>query len=314
MTDTTIEPGRRRGRVLVWLLLAPFALWALLRLTGVLDEVWPWVPLVAFTPYVAIGAVVALLLSLLSRRWTPIVVAGVTAVSLTAVALPRAFANAAPAVHGKELRVLAANLMVGQADTTDLIALVRQLKPDVLTLQELTPDARQRLDDAGLRTLLPYAVDRSREGASGSGIYASSPLTEQPLITNGVFNQARASINGMEIVSVHPCAPKLARRAACWSAGLRALPRGGGPLRILAGDFNATLDHGPVRDLLSSGYQDAGEVTGQGFTATWPQDGHVPGVVIDHVLADRRIAVRSYSVHPLKGTDHRPVFAELTLP
>lgn len=314
MTDTTIEPGRRRGRVLVWLLLAPFALWALLRLTGVLDEVWPWVPLVAFTPYVAAGAVLALLLSLLSRRWAPIVVAGVTAVALTAVALPRAFANAAPVAHGKELRVLAANLMVGQADIAGLMALVRELKPDVLTLQELTPDARERLDDAGLRKLLPHVVDRSVGGVGGSGIYSVYPVSERPLIKYGVFGQARAMINGMEFVSVHPCAPKLASRSWCWAAGLRALPRAGGPLRVLAGDFNATLDHGPVRDLLSSGYQDAGEATGQGFTATWPQDGHVPGVVIDHVLADRRIAVRSYSVHPLRGTDHRPVFAELTLP
>ncbi|GAA2791266.1 hypothetical protein GCM10020219_073200 [Nonomuraea dietziae] len=120
----------------------------------------------------------------------------------------------------------------------------------------------------------------------------------------------------IEVVSVHPCAPSHAEKMACWRSGLAALPRAGERLTVLAGDFNATLDHWPVRALLDSGYRDAADVTGQGFTATWPQQGWrpLPGVTIDHVLADRRMGVRAFSVHELSDTDHRPVFAELTLP
>jgi endonuclease/exonuclease/phosphatase (EEP) superfamily protein YafD len=72
-----------------------------------------------------------------------------------------------------------------------------------------------------------------------------------------------------------------------------------------------------VRDLLASGYRDAADVMGLGFVATWPQFGswlQSPGVTIDHVLADSRMAVRSFQVLKLDGTDHRPVFAELRLP
>jgi hypothetical protein len=36
--------------------------------------------------------------------------------------------------------------------------------------------------------------------------------------------------------------------------------------------------------------------------------------VIDHVLADKRVGVRTVSVHTIPGTDHRAVFAELVLP
>jgi endonuclease/exonuclease/phosphatase family metal-dependent hydrolase len=37
-------------------------------------------------------------------------------------------------------------------------------------------------------------------------------------------------------------------------------------------------------------------------------------VAIDHVLADARCGVRAFSVHPIPGTDHRAVLAELVLP
>jgi hypothetical protein len=32
------------------------------------------------------------------------------------------------------------------------------------------------------------------------------------------------------------------------------------------------------------------------------------------VLADRRCGVRAFSVHPIPGTDHRAVLADLVLP
>ena len=66
-----------------------------------------------------------------------------------------------------------------------------------------------------------------------------------------------------------------------------------GPVCVLLGDFNATLDHAPLRRLLGTGYRDAADVRGAGFTPTWPYDGKpVPGVTLDHVLADRRVGVR----------------------
>lgn len=81
-------------------------------------------------------------------------------------------------------------------------------------------------------------------------------------------------------------------------------------------DFNATLDHGPLRPLLDTGYVDAAAPVGAGLVGTWgPHDGDlIPPVVIDHVLVDRRIAVRDVTVHPLPGSDHRMVLAELRLP
>ncbi|WP_433359293.1 endonuclease/exonuclease/phosphatase family protein [Streptosporangium sp. CA-115845] len=308
------------GLLLVWPMVLPFAVWAVLR-TGGWTPVWQWVPLVAFTPYAAVASVIPLLLALGLRRWAAAALALVTSVVLTTAVLPRYFGDGDQPASDERLRVLAANLAVGAGDTDALMDLVRSLDPDVLALQELTPAARERLEAAGLRRRMPHLVDRAVNGVHGSGIYSRHPITEQPLIALGRFRQARGVIrhpsgHEVEVVSVHPCAPRYDYKVRCWDEGLRALPRAGGQLRVLAGDFNATLDHGLVRDLLGSGYRDAADVTGNGLIPTWPQQGWepLPGVTIDHVLADSRMAVNSFSVHPLPDTDHRPVFAELGLP
>ncbi|WP_433510305.1 endonuclease/exonuclease/phosphatase family protein [Nonomuraea sp. CA-143628] len=305
--------------VLVWLVVAPFAVWAALRVSPY-DGLWPWVPIVAFTPYAAAASVLALALAGALRRWVAGAVALVTVAALALTVLPRWFADGEPAAGGRTLRVLAANLMVGSADTAGLMDLVARLRPDLLTLQELTPKAAAALERAGLRKALPQAVVRALPGVGGSGVYSRYPLTAGPAIQFGAFGQARAVLTEpggtkIEVVSVHPCAPKYEGRTPCWQQGLVALPRGGGAARVLAGDFNATLDHVPMRDLLAAGYRDAADVTGRGFTATyWPSGGRAPGVVIDHVLASAGMGVRAFSVESLANTDHRPVFAELTLP
>ncbi|MFS1299610.1 endonuclease/exonuclease/phosphatase family protein [Streptosporangium longisporum] len=304
----------------VWLAVLPCAVWAVLRAGG-WTPVWQWVPLVAFTPYVAAASVLPLLIALGLRRRAAAALALVASVVLAATVLPRHFGDTAHPASDGRLRVLAANLAVGAGDTDALMRLVRSLGPDVLALQEVTPAARGRLEKAGLRESMPHVVDRAVEGVRGSAVYSRHPITENPMIELGGFRQARGVVrhpsgHEIEVVSVHPCAPRFGRRVPCWDAGLRALPRAGGRLRVLAGDFNATLDHRQVRDLLGSGYRDAADVTGHGLTPTWPQQGWspVPGVTIDHVLADSRMAVRAFGVHALANTDHRPVFAELGLP
>lgn len=301
--------------------MVPFALWAGVRLSG-FEPDWPWVPVVAYTPYATVAAVASGLLAALLRRWAAGTAALVAVLALTPVVLPRALADGNPDADGPALRVLAANLLVGRADTAELMGLIERLRPDVLALQEFTPDAMRRLDDAGIRKTLPHAVTQPLPGVGGSAVYARHPLEAGQMINIGGFGQARAWLEHpggarIEIVSVHPCAPKRYGRQPCWQAGLEALPRGDGELRVLAGDFNATLDHLPMRDLLAAGYRDAADVMGKGFEATWPQYGSLvqsPGVTIDHVLVDERMAVRAFEVLSLDDTDHRPVFAELRLP
>ncbi|WP_283137468.1 endonuclease/exonuclease/phosphatase family protein [Rhizohabitans arisaemae] len=310
--------------LMLWLGVMPFAVWAALRL-GDFETGFTWVQLVPFTPYVAVASLIPVVLALgLRRRWTLFGALVVTA-TLAGAVLPRALPDMNPAAAGPGLRVLAANLALGEVPPERIVELVRRQRADVLALQELTPGAVAALRKAGLTTLLPYRLVRAAAGGGGSGVYARHPVrAEHPAIEIGGFRQVRAllSVPGgppVEVVSVHPCAPSAADRHECWAAGLRALPPAdpSSPVRILAGDFNATLDHRILRDLISTGYRDAADVIGDGLTATWPYGDWptpIPWVTLDRVLADRRVAVQDFGVFPLPGGDHRAVFAALTLP
>ena len=88
-----------------------------------------------------------------------------------------------------------------------------------------------------------------------------------------------------------------------------------GPVRVLAGDFNATLDHVGLRRLLNSGYVDAADQVGAGLNPTWPSGAlWPPPVAIDHVLVDDRCPVDTFSVVDVPGSDHRAVVSRFVVP
>ena len=309
-------------RMLVaWALAAACAGWAALRLLG-LERGFPLVPLVAYTPFVAAGAVAVVVVAVLLRRRGAALVAGLVAVALAVTVAPRALGGpSSPAGEpGPTLRVLTANMRFGAGSAESLVALVRATRADVLSVQELTPDLVRRLDAAGLGEVMPHYVLSARDGGSGTGLYARMPLAEGPG-TQGTLSlmvAARPQIRGappVEIVAVHAAAPNRGR-IGDWRHDLRALPPAAtNPLRILPGDFNATLDHVELRRLLDTGYEDAAAQVGEGLRPTWPRGRRIPPpVTIDHVLADERCGVRGVSVHTIPGTDHRAVFAVLQLP
>ncbi|MFD2768120.1 endonuclease/exonuclease/phosphatase family protein [Micromonospora eburnea] len=328
MTDEE-RSAARKGRnhriatAACWLAVAPAAAWAALRLAG--SDRGPLVQAVAFTPYVAAGSLLPLVLALALRRWAAAVVAALTALALIGAVAPRAVAAPQPAAGGPTLRLLTANLLKGSADPARLIDLVRTQRVDVLTVQEFTPEIAAELDRLGLAALLPHRVLNPEVGTTGSGLYARFPLDEGGFRRNRGFGFTQAygtlAVPGappVRVESAHPAAPYAVNVVPDWRTDLRgqppATPRG--RLSILAGDFNATLDHAPLRNLIDTGYADAADAAGAGLAGTWgPYDGDpIPPVTIDHVLVDRRIAVRAVKVRPVPGSDHRAVLAELRLP
>jgi endonuclease/exonuclease/phosphatase (EEP) superfamily protein YafD len=276
----------------------------------------------AFTPYVALTAFVPLAVALAVRNWVAAIAAGLVLALLAAAVLPRAFGGPTEAqgTAGPTLRVQAANMKLGQGDPEALVGLVRQHDVDVLSVEELTPKLAHRLDAAGMREVLPHRELATGESSQGSGLYSRLPLAHAsvtepdrgfPLIT------AQPVVSGAAPVlasSVHTTPPTVATDA--WSRDLDRLPPAGqGPIRILLGDFNATLDQSEFRDLVGRGYADAGATLGSGLVPTWPANRRIPPLVtIDHVLADQRIGIRDYAVDDLPGSDHRAVYAELSLP
>jgi endonuclease/exonuclease/phosphatase (EEP) superfamily protein YafD len=312
---------RRVAGAALWSLWSSVGVWTGVRLLGVETHSLLLVQLVAYTPYVAAVSVATLVGALVARRWRLTACAAVTVTLLAGCLATRVVPDSGGARRGVPLRVLTVNLWIGRADPAVVVGLVRSLDVDLLAVQELTTTGLHALDSAGLGTTLPYRVPYLEPHVSG--LFSRFPLRDDGVrVHPSSFGQARATVSvpgaaPVAVESVHSCAPIGPGADRWWRADLANQPPATvhGPLRLLIGDFNATLDHRPLRRLLATGYRDAAEVRGTGLRPTWAgTDGSLPGVTIDHVLADRRIGVTDHRVATVRGTDHRAVFAALLLP
>lgn len=339
MTDTAVDTpdadGRRRTNrraggharaALLWravpgaLLAVPFAL-LIVRLTG-LDAGTPLaVPVVLF-PYAAVLSVLGsgVLLAGAGRRsrWAVAAVAILTAAQV-ALLIPR-FVPDRPQVPAQavELRVATLNTDVGGADPAALVRLVRAERIDVLAVQQLPSAGIAALTAAGLDTLLPYHELRPEYDSS---IYSRTPLTDGgPLSADTAWPQTTAAVTvggrTVRLVAVHTYYPLGdARRWTRDMTALAAVAADSGPDTVLLGDFNASLDHAPMRDLLASGLTDTHAELGHGWARTWPVGMTLlpPLVQLDHVLHGAGLAGVSVGERTVPGTDHRAVVAVLAL-
>lgn len=323
--DTVDPPRRRRGIVTFVLIVVALAFLAygvarVLSVDGLVDNE-ALAAAMALTPYVIAGCVVLVLVSFLLRRRVVALLVLVLALSLSALLGPRVLSEEQPQVDGPRLRVMAANLYLGHADARAIVNLVRQQQIDVLAMPELTPDEVSRLDSAGLAEVLPYRVFDDRPGGDGSGIAANVPLRKIILMPDTVLSQPSVVVDlpgrdDVELTAVHVQPPLSDADVRTWRAELRKLPKAtpSERVRILTGDFNATLDHAPFRDLVDRGYADAGEETGDGLDPTWSSLPTGPPLTIDHIVVDARCAISSYAVHDLPGSDHDAIISEVVLP
>jgi endonuclease/exonuclease/phosphatase (EEP) superfamily protein YafD len=327
VTVVPVRPavGRRAWNGFLWLLVAGVAGWALIRGVG-FDHQTPFAQVISYTPYVGVLSVVVLLAALATRQWRIAGAAVLVVLVFAAFVVPRAVGGGGHST-GEPLRVLAFNAKIGGASVSALLAFLRRERPDVLSIEELTPSLAADLAAAGISDLLPYQALRPQLGASGTGLWARYPLTDSRTADpRSGFDETYAVLRrpgrpAVEIVSAHP-RPPLPRTQpwgspSQWVGDIAGLPSASssGPVRILAGDFNATLDHSPLRKLIGTGYRDAAATVGRGLAPTWPEDGtRLPPITIDHVLVDKRAGVAAFRTKVIAGSDHKAIVADLLLP
>jgi endonuclease/exonuclease/phosphatase (EEP) superfamily protein YafD len=75
---------------------------------------------------------------------------------------------------------------------------------------------------------------------------------------------------------------------------------------VVAGDFNAVNDHGPMQALRRAGLKSAADVAGAGWLPTYPANRPIPPLLpIDHVLINEDLTATSVTSFALSGSDHR---------
>ena len=315
---------------LLLLLLVPAGALSCARLVG--PDGGAWVRLVAFTPLATVLYGVAALL-LVVARWrargagkglarTGLVLCLVAvAVHAWLASGPYRGSDLAEADAGHDLRVMTANLELGQADAARVVEAAVAHGVDVLVLTELTPEELGRLDAAGRRTAYPHRAGAAQPGPKGTLVVSTRGLTDVHRLATGFGTwtmDVHAPGGRVHLVAVHARPPT--GDAADWEADQgvvrHAAVAATGPT-LLVGDFNATLDHQPLRELTARGFTDATIEARSGWQPTWPSAGEVrllgvpvPSVLpLDHVLTSQHLHTRSTTSLTVAGTDHRALVA-----
>ena len=326
-----IEEVRHGVTGLVALIFTALALPPLLaRLTGGRPPTFI-TQLAALAPAAAVPATAAVIIAAVTAPWLAVLLA-IPAVILVVWQLPprqrtshqaaagpsREAGSALPMVS---LRLLTINVLGGAADPAAILRILQSHHVDVLAVQELTPRMVSRLAAAGLAELLPFSHLDPRPRSAGTGLWARWPLTPLPPVPGLTAAAPRARIDPpggrpVTLTAVHPLAP-MNGHAGIWQRELalirQTLTTGDEP-QVVAGDFNASRDHRPFRDLLAAGFRDCADSSQRrswpGFT--WPAEGGMlPVMRLDHVLVSRTATVRMTRAIRVPHTDHHGVLAAI---
>ena len=331
------HPLRVLGSVAVACLLLTSAVLAWLRLTD--PGARRLIELTALVPGGLPAAVLALLGCaggvVLRRERTPVAVvttrvAACAALSLTVVHawwLAPLYSGERPTGGAGSLVVLAQNFEYG--DAAHLAELVRRRDVDVLVLTDVSTAQLHLLREAGVQRLLPHVVGVEGDAVHGGAVVLSRvPVARTAPLHEGaasrVVDVRAPGLGLLRIVAVHtrpPYAPDDWRRDHEEIHGaLTRLRVDEEPAMVLAGDFNATLAHAPVRRIVELGFTDAAAQVDLGWSPTWPAGGHErrlgvavpPFAAIDHVMTSPGLVVTDAETVAVPGADHEAVLATIS--
>jgi len=305
---------------------------------GRLDTFVPFTQLVAIRPLLASGlaviAVVGVVYSLRRRRtWVaPLALLLVAAVAACVQVAPRTISNTARVSRATPaITVLAANTLRSSVRPGVIVDLVRRTRADIVSLPEtnaaraeafaraLSADRDERWDAHSDNDFEPGA-----RGAEPTSLLARAALGAKrlagPVTAPRALGQVRVRLTRVGsasdrpmFVAVHASPPAPVRSQADWRRDIRALAALCDAGWILAGDFNATIDHSPMRSLKRAGCADAAATTGHGLNVTWIGGPYgLFRLTLDHVLTSDRWRATASGVLDVEGSDHRALWARIS--
>jgi endonuclease/exonuclease/phosphatase (EEP) superfamily protein YafD len=289
-------------------------------LLGLLDRIW-WVFEGAdvFRLQYLVVLVAAGIVALVVRRPRLAVLAAVlAAVNFAVLDIPlTASVSAAPnAPTSGALRLVVANLEVGNRDFASVHRLVAQTHPDVLGVTELTPFMARHLGDEleGYRA----RVLQTRNDAYGIGVYSRLPLLSAKIARfppDGpptVVARVRVGGKPVSVVITHVHTPFAGSIHVRHLDALATAARSRfGKRVVVCGDFNTPPWSGPLRDFAAnSNLRDLyGGRAWSGYS--WPTWGFVLRVPLDNCFVSNGIGVTGYHDGPSVGSDHRPIVVDV---
>ncbi len=222
------------------------------------------------------------------------------------------------------IRLTTANLAISNPDPAQAVVELIAASPDLILLQELTPEAWSRIENLAELAEYPYRQVNAQGNPDGTAIVSRQPFLDEGTLHLGVTPATWVELTigqqRVRLINVHmaaPLSPKLIERGGTQYMALATVVEGTSLPLVIIGDFNATVQHRRLQDLMDLDLADAHQQAGRWFGATWgqPRLALFPAMLrIDHVLMTEKIeAVHSWT-EPLSGSDHRMLVVDLTVP
>lgn len=220
--------------------------------------------------------------------------------------------------------MFSANVRFDGADPAALADAIATSGADVVALPEASRSYAAGLAERLRRAGGDYVVGGDstvRDNSVNTSMLVRASLSPEfsdgpsGLSNSAVTATVRLEGTSVTVRAVHPSSPVPGDERA-WHRDLELLQPGCRAERptVQLGDFNATLDHSGLRDLIAAGCTDAAQSTGHALVGTWPQRARRwLGAAIDHVLSTGGVSPVSYGVLDDPGSDHRAVTAVLAV-
>lgn len=277
-------------------------------------------------PILGLALIACVLLQALARPQWPAAIWGTGAALAIAPLLPYWLGDQSAAPAEPLGRLVHANLGHNDLRIDEFVAWVDSERPEVLSLQEVTPVTLPQLEEQ----LVGYdlVIAQPREDTRGVALFVASdglirvearvivptPDPERPMV-EAIFTTG----DGRELafLGFHTTRPTASELHGIQRAGMRSAAQWAGLQQlagrdvIVVGDFNSTGQSALVAEMCrAGGLSDLRR--GNGWKGTWPSAAPVLfRLPIDGGYATRGLVARDVRVGSDVGSDHRPLLYDL---
>lgn len=221
--------------------------------------------------------------------------------------------------NSMEIKIVHLNVLTSNQDYQSTIKYIEEKKPDIVALNEVN---QSWIDNLKLSQEYKYSVEEIREDNFGIALYSKFEL-KNPRIEYfgdaGLPSAAAEFYAGdkeVSILATHPLPPAGKTGVKFRNNQFASVVQNRKSFKssmILLGDLNTSSWSYGFRKLVE-GMDLYDSRRGYGIGFSWPTTLPVISVPIDHCLVSKEMKVIKREIGPNLGSDHRPIYVELSIP
>ncbi len=274
----------------------------------------------SFTNFLYLPSYPIVVYALIKRHWILAILSSLVIVGQVFIVRAK-FSRLKTACNERfQITFMSANLFSGNIHFAKILDEIKSVDPDIIALQEYTPDCHSFFTAAEVFKTWPYRTCVPRDDTFGSAIFSKLRIIEanQFYLDDVSFPQSKALIDmhgrTVQLFNVHLIPPGIRDYSLHLYQQKRLIQILATHLNtpfILAGDFNLT-EYSYFISQISNVAASAFNLAHNRFCTTWPNFRFFPSILrIDHIFLSHHLSCQRIVTGTGSGSDHRPLIATL---